>query len=149
MTHMGRTLIAALGLALATVAVGGADAAPSKEKRRHQQVMPTGAEDAPAAAAKAKAAAAPADTGEALIEHITRKDSVGLYQEMLPDGSITVNLDERFQQVSRVVQNDDGTTQVVCDDKPLAPKKAAKKARSKAAKRAPAPVSKSSALEEM
>ena len=146
MTHIRRTFIAALGFAFATVTVGGAFAAPGKEKRRHQQVMPTGAEDVPA---RAKAVAAPADTGEALIEHITRKDSVGLYEEMLPDGSITVNLDERFQQVSRVVQNDDGTTQVVCDDKPLAPKKAVKKARSKAAKPAPAPVSKSPALGEM
>ena len=134
MTYIRRTFIAAIGFALVTVAVGGADAAPGKEKRRHQQVMPTGAEDAPA---RAKAVAAPADTGEALIEHITRKDSVGLYEEMLPGGSIMVNLDERFQQVSRVVQNDDGTTQVVCDDKPLAPKKAVKKARSKAAKSAP------------
>jgi hypothetical protein len=147
MTHIRRTFIAAIGFALATMAVGGADAAPGKEKRRHQQVMPTGAEDAPAAAAKAKAVA-PADTGEALIEHITRKDSIGLYEETLPDGSITVNLDERFAQVSRVVQNDDGTTQVVCDDKPLAPKKAVKKARSKAAKPPSIPVSKSSALEE-
>jgi len=134
MTHIGRTLIAALVLAFATVAMTGAEAAPGKEKRRHQQVMPTGAEDAPAKAAKSLAAPA-ADPGEALVEHSTRKDTVGLYEEVLPDGSISVNLDDRFHSVARLVQNDDGTTQVVCGDQPQAPKKT----KGKVAKKAPKP----------
>jgi hypothetical protein len=146
MTHTGRTFIALLGFILTTVAVGAAQAAPPHEKRRHQQGLPTGAEDAPAAAAKAKAAA-PVDSGEALIEQITRKDTTGLYIDVRPDGSVMVNLDERFQHVSRAVTSDDGTTQVVCDDKP-APRKAAQKASLKAPRRAPAPISKTPALEE-
>jgi len=127
---MGRSLIAALGFAFATVAVTEAEAAP-KEKRRHQQVLPTGAEDAPA---KASRSAAPAvDPAEALVEHSTRKDTVGLHKEFLPDGSVRVNLDDRFHSIARAVPNDDGTTQVVCGGKP----ETAKKAKGKGAPKAP------------
>lgn len=151
------TFVGALGLASALATVGVASAAPPKEKRRHQQVMPTGAEDAPAAARTA--AAAKQGGGDALIDEITRKDTVGLAPVVHSDGSMTVNLEERFQHVSRVVERDDGTTQVVCDDKPLPPRAAASKTKAKANAKtaksakavtsAPAPVAKSPGLEEM
>ena len=135
----GRTLIATLGFAFATVAVSEAQAASPKEKRRHQQVLPTGAEDAPARAA-ARSAAPAVDPGEALLEHSTRKDTVGLHREVLPDGSTRVNLDDRFHAVARVVPGENGTTKVVCGGKA----EASKKAKGNAAPQAP----KTAALEE-
>jgi hypothetical protein len=77
-------------------------------------MIPTGAEDAPAASAPTRTAAP--DAGEALIDRITSKDSTDLVQETLSDGSVSVNLQDRFQHVMRVTPNDDGSLSKTCRD---------------------------------
>jgi len=146
MRQIGSIIAGALIFAFALTA--GAAPPSQKAKREHHQVLPTGAEDA----ATAKVDTAEKARVDALIQHMTRKDSVGLEPVIRADGSMTVYLDDRFHHVARVVENDDGTARVVCDEKAPEPGKAAAKkpaAKPKAAKAAPAPAPKSSGLEEM
>jgi hypothetical protein len=95
-------LLAALVLAATT---GQASAEP-KEHRHRQQVLATGAEDAPAAARRSVAD----EAAQADLERMTSRSTEGLTPVLHADGTVSVDLEGRFMSV--LVADDAG--QVSC-----------------------------------
>jgi len=102
-----RRFRAPLLAALAVVATTGqASAEPKKEHRHGQQVVPTGAEDAPAAARRSVAD----EAAQADLERMTSRSTEGLTPVLHADGTVSVDLEGRFMSV--LVADDAG--QVSC-----------------------------------
>ena len=102
-----RRFRAPLLAALAVVATTGqASAEPKKEHRHGQQVVPTGAEDAPAAARRSVAE----DAAQGELERMTSRSTEGLTAVMHADGTVSMDLEGRFMNV--LVADDGG--QVSC-----------------------------------
>jgi hypothetical protein len=85
--------------ALLCASVVSAD--PKSKTRKPQQVVPTGAEDSPQAAA-------PDIAGELRLEQMTNRSDAGLTVVMNADGSESVNLQGRFQNVWLMSPSEDG-----------------------------------------
>jgi hypothetical protein len=105
MTKLARTLAT---LVLATSALAGADAATAFAKpKKPQQVVPTGAEDAPNAPA-------PDPSATLTLEQATSRSSEGLTVVQNPDGSESVDLQGRFQNAMIQAPTKDGGVVTGC-----------------------------------
>jgi hypothetical protein len=95
-----RTFVwAPLAAALFAVAIPGqARAEPGKAHRHGQQVVPTGAEDTPAAARKTAAE----EEALADLERATSRSAEGLVEVLRVDGTVSVDLEGRFQNIAAV-----------------------------------------------
>jgi len=102
-------LVAALALTFAANA--HADENNGKKKGRPHQVVPTGAEDAAPPPATDTAA-------EAELERITSRSGEGLVEVLNADGTVSVDLEGRFQHVLVRTENADGTASYGCSTHP-------------------------------
>lgn len=127
----GFRLPLALAAAAALFTAGPAAADKGKGKGKPQQVVPTGKEDAKPPTPAEQAA-------DAELERITDQSSEGLTPVQRPDGSVTVDLEGRFQSVVVARKNADGTTSIGCVDR-LPSKDAAPQAPAAPAQPAPTP----------
>jgi hypothetical protein len=102
-------LVAALALSVATGAL--ADENKGRKKGRPHQVVPTGAEDAKAPT--------PADlAAEAELERITSRSDEGLVEVLHADGTVSVDLEGRFQHVLVKSSGADGSASYACSTHP-------------------------------
>ena len=126
MTHQRRLRIligfACASLAMATGVHAQEAASKPANTQLPQQVLPTGAEDAPAAPAAAARAALPSQAAAAaqkeqlereLVE-MTSESTAGLVPVKRPDGRVQVNLQDRFMSVAVATPTSDGKTEVNC-----------------------------------
>jgi len=102
-TRYRAPLLAALVLAATT---GQASAEPKRERGHGQQIVPTGAEDAPARARRSAAE----EVAQEELERMTSRSTEGLTAVLHADGTVSVDLEGRFMNV--LVANDAG--QVSC-----------------------------------
>jgi hypothetical protein len=120
MTHQSRLFW--IGSAFATFALSGV--AQSQERPPNtqlpQQVLPTGAEDAPARATAARSAAAAttatpdASQLERELVRMTSESDQGLAAVKQSDGSVRVDLDGRFMSVLVATPTRDGGDEISC-----------------------------------
>jgi hypothetical protein len=114
----GRLLSVAVCAVLSASAAQAQDKQAVNETQLPQQVLPTGAEDAaPAAATFARAAASSATSDAALMEQLiesTSESDEGLVEETLADGTVMLDLQERFMSVMVATPTADGGTVVGC-----------------------------------
>jgi hypothetical protein len=114
--------LALLALVSAGTALADEQAVLPENTQLPQQVLPTGAEDAPAAqdarlavplSALGDAAVSEAELTSRLIEMTSESDD-GLVIVTLPDGSKSVDLRGRFMSVAMAGKDADGNPTVVC-----------------------------------
>jgi hypothetical protein len=112
-----RLLGVLLTTAFCSFAVAGA-AQEKARKQKPQQVVPTGAEDAPATAARAGAAAAPQTEQllEQQLERMTDRSDKGLVVVQGKNGTEMVDLEGRFMSVSVATPKEGGGWAVTCHD---------------------------------
>ena len=97
--------------ALSFAAPAGADEANGRKKGRPHQVVPTGAEDArPPTTAELAA--------EAELDAVTSRSSEGLTEVLHVDGTVSMDLEGRFQHVLVRTENADGTAGYGCSTHP-------------------------------
>jgi hypothetical protein len=97
----------ALGLGIAPVV--RADPPANAKKQKPKQVVPTGKEDA--------APPTQADIlAEQELERMTNRSTEGLVQVQHGNGMVSMDLEDRFMHVMKVVPDGKGGTRIVCTD---------------------------------
>jgi hypothetical protein len=105
----------ALVIPIASTALAQETRTPAVEPQLPVQVLPTGAEDAPRVTAFASRAAAAAEKSpEEKLREMVSESAEGLVAVRRPDGTVSMDLQGRFQSVIVAKQTEDGRFVMSC-----------------------------------